>query len=84
MSFDVAAEAYEAFMGRWSRQLSPLFLERSGLRRGDRALDVGCGPGILTEPLVGLLGADHVSAVDPSEPFVAAARSRFPIQKACA
>lgn len=78
MSFDVAAEAYEAFMGRWSRQLSPLFLERSGLRRGDRALDVGCGPGILTEPLVDLLGADHVSAVDPSEPFVAAARSRFP------
>ena len=52
MSFDVAAEAYEAFMGRWSRQLSPPFLERSGLRRGDRALDVGCGPGILTEPLV--------------------------------
>jgi SAM-dependent methyltransferase len=78
MSFDVAAEAYEAFMGRWSRQLSPLFLERSGLRRGDRALDVGCGPGSLTEPLVDLLGADHVSAVDPSEPFVAAARSRFP------
>ena len=36
MSFDVAAEAYEAFMGRWSRQLSPPFLERSGLRRGDR------------------------------------------------
>ena len=32
MSFDVAAEAYEAFMGRWSRQLSPPFLERSGLR----------------------------------------------------
>ena len=78
MSFDVAAEAYEAFMGRWSRQLSPPFLERSGLRRGDRALDVGCGPGILTEPLVALLGADHVSAVDPSEPFVVAARSRFP------
>ena len=39
-------------------------------------LDVGCGPGALTAELVGRLGPAAVSAVDPSEPFVAAARER--------
>jgi ubiquinone/menaquinone biosynthesis C-methylase UbiE len=43
-----------------------------------RALDVGCGPGALTTALVGLLGEEHVAAVDPSEPFVEASRARLP------
>jgi SAM-dependent methyltransferase len=43
-----------------------------------RVLDVGCGPGALTGELVGRLGAASVSAVDPSEPFVAAVRHRYP------
>jgi SAM-dependent methyltransferase len=41
-------------------------------------LDVGCGPGALTAELVRRLGAAAVSAADPSEPFVAAARERYP------
>jgi ubiquinone/menaquinone biosynthesis C-methylase UbiE len=45
---------------------------------GQRALDVGCGPGALTAELVSRLGAVAVAAVDPSEPFVAAARERHP------
>jgi SAM-dependent methyltransferase len=48
------------------------------VREGQRALDVGCGPGALTAELVERLGADAVSAIDPSDPFVAAIRSRFP------
>jgi SAM-dependent methyltransferase len=43
-----------------------------------RVLDVGCGPGALTNVLVERLGADAVAAVDPSETFVAAARERHP------
>jgi SAM-dependent methyltransferase len=78
MGFDVAAEAYDRFMGRYSRELSAPFLARSGLAPGDSALDVGCGPGALTGPLADLLGADHVTAIDPSAPFVAAVRERFP------
>ena len=45
---------------------------------GNTALDVGCGPGALTEVLVDRLGAASVIAVDPSEPFVAAIRERLP------
>jgi SAM-dependent methyltransferase len=41
-------------------------------------LDVGCGPGSLTAELVSRVGAAAVAAVDPSEPFVAAARARNP------
>ena len=78
MTFDVAAEAYDRFMGRYSRLLSPQLAGLAGVRAGDRALDVGCGPGVLTGELVSRLGADHVAAVDPSPPFVEATRARHP------
>jgi SAM-dependent methyltransferase len=78
MTFDVAAEAYDRFMGRFSRLLSPQMADLAGIQRGLRALDVGCGPGALTSVLVERLGADAVAAVDPSEPFVEAARARHP------
>ena len=41
-------------------------------------IDVGCGPGALTAELVARLGAESVAAVDPSAPFVAAVRARYP------
>lgn len=44
----------------------------------DRVLDVGCGTGMLTLELAQVVGAGHVSAVDPSEPFVDACRERVP------
>ncbi|CAN5850688.1 class I SAM-dependent methyltransferase [soil metagenome] len=78
MNFDVAADAYDAFMGRYSMLLAPQLADFAGVREGQRALDVGCGPGALTAVLVDRLGAEAVTAVDPSEPFVAAARARYP------
>jgi SAM-dependent methyltransferase len=78
VSFDVAAEAYDRFMGRYSKPLSPQLADLAGVRAGQRALDVGCGPGALTAELVARLGSQAVSAVDPSEPFVEAVRTRYP------
>ncbi|CAN5268070.1 class I SAM-dependent methyltransferase [soil metagenome] len=77
MSFDVAGDSYGRFMGRFSEPLADEFADTLALQRGQRALDVGCGPGALTARLVDALGAEAVSAVDPSAPFVAAARQRF-------
>ena len=74
--FEVAADAYDRFMGRYSKRLAPDFADFAGV--AGRAVDVGCGPGALTGELVARLGADQVAAADPSEPFVAAIRDRFP------
>jgi SAM-dependent methyltransferase len=76
--FDVPADAYARFMGRFSEPLAVRFAALAQVRAGQQALDVGCGPGALTAELVQRLGADAVSAIDPSDPFVAAIRSRFP------
>ncbi len=78
MHFDVAGDAYDRFMGRYSQPLAATLVDYLELSTDQRVLDVGCGPGALTGQLVQRVGADHVVAVDPSEPFVDACRSRHP------
>ena len=78
MTFAVAADSYDRFMGRYSTLLAPQFADLAGVVAEQRVLDVGCGPGALTTELVERLGASNVAAVDPSESFVAAARERHP------
>jgi SAM-dependent methyltransferase len=78
MTFSVGAEAYDRFMGRYSRPLAQRFADFAGVARGQRVLDVGCGPGALTVELVARVGVDAVCAVDPSESFVAAVERRHP------
>jgi SAM-dependent methyltransferase len=78
VSFTVAADAYDRFMGRYSGLLAPQFADFAAVVGSKRVLDVGCGPGALTTELVGRLGAEAVAAVDPSEPFVIAAQQRHP------
>lgn len=87
MTFNVAADAYDRFMGRYSVPLAPRFAALAELAAGQRVLDVGCGPGALTAELIRQVGPANVAAVDPSEPFVAAARERHPdvsVQRASA
>lgn len=78
MSFDVSSGAYQRFMGQYSEPLAVRFADLGGVGRGQRVLDVGCGPGALTAELVSRVGPELVSAVDPSGAFVAAARDRLP------
>jgi SAM-dependent methyltransferase len=76
VSFNVSADAYLRFMGRYSERLAVLFADLPGIRPGQQVLDVGCGPGALTAELVSR--AAVVSAVEPSASFAAAARARVP------
>lgn len=78
MSFAVAADAYDRFMGRYSIPLASLFADFAGVAGAQRVLDVGAGPGALTGELVSRVGASSVAAVDPSESFVEALHERFP------
>ena len=78
MTFAVGAGAYDRFMGRYSAPLAPLFAGLAAVEQGQRALDVGCGPGALTAELARIAGPGAVAAVDPSPTFVEAARERNP------
>ncbi len=73
-----AADGYDRLMGRYLPTLAPAFADVAGVTAGQHVLDVGCGPGGLTRELAGRVGAERVSGIDPSEPFVAACRERVP------
>ncbi|CAN7382576.1 MULTISPECIES: class I SAM-dependent methyltransferase [Ensifer] len=73
-SFNVqSATGYEQLMGRWSKQLAPLFINFSGLADGERILDVGCGTGSLTFALPHAADLREITAIDFSPVFVEAA-----------
>ena len=77
-TFRASADAYDRHVGRYGGELARALIEFAGVGGGMRVLDVGCGPGALTGVLVERLGADSVSAVEPSEPFAQACRERLP------
>jgi len=70
-----AGEAYEAYMGRWSRALAREFLAWLKPKASAHWLEVGCGTGALTSALCALCEPASVVACDPSAAFVAHARS---------
>jgi SAM-dependent methyltransferase len=72
------ADAYENFMGRYSRPLGPELARAARVEPGQRVVDVGCGTGALTVVLAGIVGAENVAAGDPSEPFVEQCRENVP------
>lgn len=78
MSFEVSADAYLRFMGRYSEPLAVRFADAAAIAAGQRVLDVGCGPGALAAELAGRVGTANVCAVEPSRSFATAARDRLP------
>jgi SAM-dependent methyltransferase len=72
------AEVYDRFVGRYSPALARAMCGAARVQPGQCAVDVGCGSGALVAELAARLGADHVVGLDPSEPFVEAARARVP------
>jgi SAM-dependent methyltransferase len=78
VTFTAGTEAYARHVGRYGGALSVAHANAAGLRAGDRALDVGCGPGVLLAELAHRLGTDRVAGVDPSRPFTQAARAAVP------
>lgn len=77
MSFAVAAEAYDAFMGRWSRRLAVPFADFAAADPPARLLDVGCGTGALSEELRRRRLDARLVAVDPSTSFAASVSGRL-------
>jgi SAM-dependent methyltransferase len=64
-----AGEAYEPYVGRWSRLVAPVFLDQLGVPPGTAWLDVGCGTGALTSAILQRCEPSAVVGVEPSEGF---------------
>jgi SAM-dependent methyltransferase len=68
-----SGDPYEHYVGRWSRRVAPLFVAWLDVPPGRRWLDVGCGTGALSAAVLDTAGPASVTAVDPSEGFLATA-----------
>ena len=73
-----AGDAYERFMGRWSRALAPLLVEFAAIRNGDAVLDVGSGTGALTAAVAAVAPSSQIVGIDTAAPYVAFAQARHP------
>lgn len=73
-----SGDAYERYMGRWSRRLAPRFLQWLAVPTGRHWLDVGCGTGALSAAIVESCAPRSVTGAEPSEGFLATARQRLP------
>jgi SAM-dependent methyltransferase len=78
VTFTEGTSAYAHHVGRYGPALSSVHVDAAGIARGDSALDVGCGPGVLLAELARRLGLERVAGVDPSPPFVDRARAAVP------
>ena len=77
-----AGDRYEAYMGRWSRQVAPRFLEWLGASDGLDWLDVGCGTGALSAAILARCNPKSLVSIDPSKGFIETARTMVPDQRA--
>jgi SAM-dependent methyltransferase len=76
LTFRTTPEAYDSHVGRYGADLARELIGLATVAAGDRALDVGCGTGLLTAELAAVLGASNVAAIDPSAPFAASCQAR--------
>jgi SAM-dependent methyltransferase len=72
------SDAYEQFMGRWSRRLAPLLVKFASVEERDSVLDIGSGTGALAFAMAEAILSVRVTGVDPSSRYVRYAQARTP------
>jgi SAM-dependent methyltransferase len=77
-----SGDAYEPYVGRWSRLVARRFIDWLDPEPGERWLDVGCGTGALTETILRTASPASVRGIDPSREFVSFARARIDDERA--
>jgi 2-polyprenyl-3-methyl-5-hydroxy-6-metoxy-1,4-benzoquinol methylase len=70
-----SGEAYDPYIGRWSRLVASNFLGWLAVPTGQDWLDVGCGTGALTQTILQKMAPRSVKGVDAAEGFLAHARA---------
>jgi SAM-dependent methyltransferase len=71
-----AGEAYDRYMGRWSRLIVPRFLDWLDAGSDASWVDVGCGTGALSGAIVERCAPRSVIGIEPSSGFLEFARAR--------
>ena|SRR5688572_6415740 len=69
--------AYETYVGRWSRQVAAVFVSWLNVPDGRRWLDVGCGTGALCAAILNRCSPSSVIGVEPSEGFLKTANENL-------
>ena len=69
-----SGDAYEPYVGRWSRLVAREFVDWLGVAGGRRWLDVGCGTGALCQTILERAAPQSLLGIDPSDGFIAHAR----------
>ena len=72
-----AGDSYDAYMGRWSRQIATKFLDWLDKEKALDWLEVGCGTGALSESILSKCEPGSFLGIEQSEGFVAAARENI-------
>jgi SAM-dependent methyltransferase len=73
-----SGDAYEPYVGRWSRLVARRFVDWLDLPEGWAWLDVGCGTGALSDTIAARASPRFVLGIDPSDAFVSYATARVP------
>lgn len=73
-----AGDSYDAYMGRWSRQIAPMFVDWLNAERDLDWVEVGCGTGALSAQILERAVPASLVAIDPSAGFIAKARAAIP------
>ena len=71
-----SGDAYERYVGRWSRPVAAGFVRWLGLPSGLDWIDAGCGTGALASAILAAAAPRRVRGYDLSPDHVAAARAR--------
>lgn len=66
----INGDAYEVYMGRWSRLVAQDFLRWLAVPPKSRWLDVGCGTGVLSQTILQVATPAEVKGIDRSADYV--------------
>lgn len=77
-----AGDAYERYMGRWSRRVAPVFARWIDAAPGARWIDIGCGTGIVTSAVLAACEPSGILGIDSSDVFLRSATADVPDPRA--
>lgn len=77
-----SGDAYEPYVGRWSRLVARQFVAWIGVPPNRDWLDIGCGTGALCQVILNSVSPRRVTGIDPSDGFVSFARHKVTDQRA--